>query len=77
MFSIASAESIVVSRRLDQQRLATLEGSFWSRTGERSASARNSLTPVSCYYQTMAKRIPPDVLEYLRKMGQAYGSQGG
>jgi len=25
----------------------------------------------------MAKRIPPDVLEYLRKMGQAYGSQGG
>ncbi len=25
----------------------------------------------------MAKRIPPEVLEYLRKMGQAYGSQGG
>jgi hypothetical protein len=25
----------------------------------------------------MPKRIPPDVLEYLRKMGQAYGSQGG
>ena len=25
----------------------------------------------------MAKRMPPEVLEYLRKMGQAYGSQGG
>ena len=25
----------------------------------------------------MAKRIPAEVLEYLRKMGQAYGSQGG
>jgi hypothetical protein len=25
----------------------------------------------------MAKRIPPEVLAYLRKMGQAYGSQGG
>ena len=25
----------------------------------------------------MAKRIPPEVLEYLRKMGQAFGSQGG
>jgi len=25
----------------------------------------------------MTKRIPPEVLEYLRKMGQAYGSQGG
>jgi len=36
-----------------------------------------SLTPVSCYYQIMPKRIPPEVLEYLRKLGQAYGSQGG
>jgi hypothetical protein len=25
----------------------------------------------------MAKRIPPAVLEYLRKVGKAYGSQGG
>ena len=25
----------------------------------------------------MAKRIPPEVLEYLRKMGQAYGSRAG
>jgi hypothetical protein len=25
----------------------------------------------------MAKRIPPEVLEYLRKVGKAYGSQGG
>jgi hypothetical protein len=25
----------------------------------------------------MAKRIPPEVLEYLRKLGKAYGSQGG
>ena len=25
----------------------------------------------------MAKRIPPEVLEYLRNMGKAYGSQGG
>jgi 7-keto-8-aminopelargonate synthetase-like enzyme len=25
----------------------------------------------------MAKRIPPEVLEYMRKMGKAYGSQGG
>ncbi|PYT25628.1 MAG: hypothetical protein DMG58_23845 [Acidobacteria bacterium] len=25
----------------------------------------------------MAKRIPPEVLAYLRKWGQAYGSQGG
>ena len=25
----------------------------------------------------MPKRIPPDVLAYLRKLGQAYGSQGG
>ena len=24
----------------------------------------------------MAKRIPPEVLEYLRKMGQAFGSHG-
>ena len=35
------------------------------------------LTPVSCYHQSMAKRIPPEVLEYLLKMGQAYGSEGG
>ena len=35
------------------------------------------LTPVSCYHQSMAIRIPPEVLEYLRKLGQAYGSQGG
>ena len=25
----------------------------------------------------MAKRMPPEVLEYLRKLGQAYGSEGG
>ncbi len=25
----------------------------------------------------MPKRIPPAVLEYLRQMGKAYGSQGG
>jgi hypothetical protein len=25
----------------------------------------------------MPKRIPPEVLEYLRKLGKAYGSQGG
>jgi hypothetical protein len=25
----------------------------------------------------MPKRIPPDVLAYLRQMGKAYGSQGG
>jgi len=25
----------------------------------------------------MAKRIPPEVLEYLRKMGKSYGSEGG
>ncbi len=36
-----------------------------------------NLTPVSCYHQTMPTRIPPEVLAYLRKLGQAYGSQGG
>ena len=25
----------------------------------------------------MAKRMPPEVLEYLREMGKKYGSQGG
>ena len=25
----------------------------------------------------MTKRIPPEVLAYLRQMGKAYGSQGG
>jgi len=25
----------------------------------------------------MPKRMPPEVLEYLRKMGRAYGAQGG
>ena len=25
----------------------------------------------------MSKRMPPEVLEYLRKLGRAYGSQGG
>ncbi len=25
----------------------------------------------------MAKRMPPEVLEYLRSMGKKYGSQGG
>jgi len=25
----------------------------------------------------MPKRIPPDVLEYLRQLGKTYGSQGG
>jgi hypothetical protein len=25
----------------------------------------------------MAKRMPPEVLEYLRTMGKKYGSQGG
>lgn len=36
-----------------------------------------NLTPLSCYHHTMAKRMPREVLEYLRKLGQAYGSQGG
>ena len=26
---------------------------------------------------SMAKRMPPEVLEYLRTMGKAYGKQGG
>jgi uncharacterized protein YaiL (DUF2058 family) len=30
-----------------------------------------------CYDRSMPKRMPPEVLEYLRKMGKAYGSQGG
>ena len=25
----------------------------------------------------MPKRMPPEVLDYLRKLGKAYGSQGG
>jgi hypothetical protein len=37
----------------------------------------DNLTPVSCYHHIMPKRIPPEVLEYLRKLGQTYGSEGG
>ena len=29
------------------------------------------------YDETMAKRMPAEVLEYLRRMGKKYGSQGG
>jgi hypothetical protein len=29
------------------------------------------------YDESMAKRMPPEVLEYLRSTGKAYGSQGG
>jgi len=35
------------------------------------------LTLVSCYHQTMPKRMPPEVLEYLRRLGKAYGKLGG
>lgn len=35
------------------------------------------LTLVSCYDRRMAKRMPPEVLEYLRTMGKAYGKLGG
>ena len=34
------------------------------------------LTLLRCYHQTMPKRMPPEVLEYLRSLGK-YGSQGG
>jgi hypothetical protein len=37
----------------------------------------HNLTPVSCYHDTMSERIPPEVLEFLRKMGKAYGKLGG
>jgi len=36
-----------------------------------------SLRLLAATIRAMAKRIPPEVLEYLRKMGKAYGSQGG
>jgi hypothetical protein len=29
------------------------------------------------YAKSMAKRMPPEVLEYLRSTGKKYGSQGG
>ena len=29
------------------------------------------------YDMSMAKRMPPEVLEYLRAVGKAYGKQGG
>jgi hypothetical protein len=29
------------------------------------------------YDESMAKRMPAEVLEYLREMGKAYGSEGG
>ena len=35
------------------------------------------LTLVSCYDQIIAKRMPPEVLEYLRRMGKKYGALGG
>jgi len=35
------------------------------------------LTLVSCYDQIIAKRMPPEVLEYLRSMGKAFGKLGG
>jgi hypothetical protein len=35
------------------------------------------LTPLRCYHQSMTKRMPPEVLEYLKGLGQQYGSQGG
>lgn len=35
------------------------------------------LTLLRCYYQSMPKRMPPEVREYLRSLGKKYGSQGG
>lgn len=35
------------------------------------------LTLVSCYDHSMAKRMPPEVLEYLQGLGKAYGKFGG
>jgi hypothetical protein len=35
------------------------------------------LIPVRCYHQSMANRMPPEVLEYLRSMGKKFGKLGG
>src|SRR6266566_3809518 len=39
--------------------------------------ASTHLTLVSCYIQSMAKHMPPEVLEYLQSLGQKYGKLGG
>src|ERR1043166_7474161 len=39
--------------------------------------ASTHLTLVSCYIESMAKRMPPEVLEYLQSLGQKYGKLGG
>jgi len=59
-------------------------GSCWSsnrtfdlRPANRSWLTCTHLTLVSRYHQTMPKRMPPEVLEYLRSLGKKYGSQGG
>jgi len=41
------------------------------------AQIKRNLTGVRCNIVGMAKRMPPEVLEYLQSMGKAYGKQGG
>ena len=35
------------------------------------------LTLLRCYDQIMPRRMPPEVLEYLRSVGRRYGKLGG
>src|SRR6266853_5977129 len=46
-------------------------------TGKETQLTIAHLTLVSCYIQSMAKRMPPQVLEYLQSLGQQYGKLGG
>jgi hypothetical protein len=39
--------------------------------------ALEHLTPISCYHRLVTKRMPKEVLEYLRGLGKKYGKPGG
>jgi hypothetical protein len=56
--------------------MATVKSRFanWRATKKHH---RYDLTLVSCYDHITAKRMPPEVLEYLRSMGKAFDKLGG
>jgi hypothetical protein len=46
-------------------------------TGKEKQLTSTHLTLVSGYIESMAKRMPREVLEYLQSLGQKYGKLGG
>jgi hypothetical protein len=61
------------SKKLGEDEIAALTEASMNE----DTSAALYLTPLRCYHRGMPKRMPPEVLEYLKGLGQQYGKLGG